>query len=267
MRVAAIQSDIAWEDPEANFERLRPWVAAAAVAGARLVVLPEMFACGFSMATERVRETPDGPSARFLADQARQHGLWICGSIPEAAVGEPRPYNTLVLASPGGQLLHRYRKIHPFSFAREHEHYAAGDLHVTVDIEGLRCTLFVCYDLRFADEFWGRAHTTDAYIVVANWPERRRRHWTTLLQARAIENQAYVVAAAQGGRHNEARESYGHAMVVDPWGTIVGEQAEGDGVVVSSIDPAMIARVRQNMPCQLHAVTHEQPLDVAVASV
>ena len=87
------------------------------------------------------------------------------------------------------------------------------------------------------------------------------------MRARAIENQAYVVAAAQGGRHNEARESYGHAMVVDPWGTIVGEQAEGDGVVVSSIDPAMIARVRQNMPCQLHAVTHEQPLDVAVASV
>ncbi len=247
MRVAAIQSDIAWEDPEANFERLRPWVAAAAVAGARLVVLPEMFACGFSMATERVRETPDGPSARFLADQARQHGLWICGSIPEAAVGEPRPYNTLVLASPGGQLLHRYRKIHPFSFAREHEHYAAGDLHVTVDIEGLRCTLFVCYDLRFADEFWGRAHTTDAYIVVANWPERRRRHWTTLLQARAIENQAYVVGVNRVG-HGSGIDYSGDSRIIDPWGEILAAGAGGETMLLADLKPSTVQDARDKFP-------------------
>ena len=87
MKIAAIQSDIAWEDPEANFARLRPWIAAAAAAGARLCVLPEMFACGFSMATERIREPPGGPSARFLAEQARHHGLWICGSLPELPAG------------------------------------------------------------------------------------------------------------------------------------------------------------------------------------
>src|SRR5688572_7491229 len=116
MRVAAIQSDIVWEDPPANFERLRPWLAAAAAAGARLVALPEMFACGFSMKAERVREPEGGPSARFLEEQARANGLWLCGSIPELPPGARRPFNTLVLAGPRGQV-HRYRKIHPFSFA------------------------------------------------------------------------------------------------------------------------------------------------------
>lgn len=247
MRVAAIQSDIVWEDPEANFERLRPWVTAAAAAGARLVVLPEMFACGFSMATERVRETPDGPSARFLAEQANQHGLWICGSIPEVTEGGSRPYNTLVLASPGGQVLHRYRKIHPFSFAGEHEHYGAGDLHVTVDIEGLRCTLFVCYDLRFADEFWGRAHDTDAYIVVANWPERRRRHWTTLLQARAIENQAYVVGVNRVG-HGSGVDYSGDSRIIDPWGEILAAAAGGETMLLADIKPSAVQDARDKFP-------------------
>jgi predicted amidohydrolase len=247
MRVAAIQSDIAWEDPEANFERLRPWVAAAAAAGARLVVLPEMFACGFSMATERVREPPDGPSARFLADQANQHGLWICGSIPEAPEGAARPFNTLVLASPGGQVLHRYRKIHPFSFAREHEHYEAGDRHVTVEVEGLRCTLFVCYDLRFADEFWGRADDTDAYIVVANWPERRRRHWTTLLQARAIENQAYVVGVNRVG-HGSGVDYSGDSRIIDPWGEILAAGAGGETMLLADLKPAAVQDARDKFP-------------------
>ena len=247
MRVAAIQSDIVWEDPAANFEKLRPWVAAAAAAGARLVVLPEMFACGFSMATERVREAPDGPSARFLAEQARAHGLWICGSLPEAPAGERRPYNTLVLASPGGQVLHRYRKIHPFSFAREHEHYAAGDLHVTVDVEGLRCTLFVCYDLRFADEFWGRADATDAYIVVANWPERRRHHWTALLQARAIENQAYVVGVNRVG-HGSGLDYSGDSRIIDPWGEVLAAGAGGETMLLADLKPEAVRDARDRFP-------------------
>lgn len=247
MRVAAIQSDIVWEDPRANFEKLRPWVAAAAAAEARLVVLPEMFACGFSMATARVREAPDGPSARFLEEQAKAHGLWICGSLPEAPDETSRPHNTLVLASPGGQVLHRYRKIHPFSFAREHEHYAAGDLHVTVDVEGLRCTLFVCYDLRFADEFWGRADATDAYIVVANWPERRRHHWSCLLQARAIENQAYVVGVNRVG-HGSGLDYSGDSRIIDPWGEVLAAGARGETMLLADLSPEVVADARDKFP-------------------
>ena len=247
MRVAAIQSDIVWEHPDANFERLRPWVAAAAGAGARLVVLPEMFACGFSMATARVQEPPDGPSARFLADQARAHGVWICGSVPELPDGAGKPYNTLLLAGPDGQVTHRYRKIHPFSFAGEHEHYAHGERHVTVDIEGLRCTLFVCYDLRFADEFWDRAHATDAYIVVANWPERRRLHWTTLLQARAIENQAYVVGVNRVG-HGSGLDYSGDSRIIDPWGEILASAAGGETMLLADLHPTAITDARAKFP-------------------
>jgi predicted amidohydrolase len=247
MRVAAIQSDIVWEDPQANFERLRPWIAAAAAAGARLVVLPEMFACGFSMATEHVREPPDGPTARFLEEQAKAHGVWLCGSMPEAPEGSPKPFNALVLAGPNGKVLHRYHKIHPFSFAREHEHYATGEGHVTVDVEGLRCTLFICYDLRFADEFWGRADATDAYIVVANWPERRRRHWTTLLQARAIENQAYVVGVNRVG-HGSGLDYSGDSRIIDPWGEILAAGAGGETMLLADLSPDAVRDAREKFP-------------------
>jgi predicted amidohydrolase len=246
MRVAAIQSDIAWEDPTASFERLRPWLAAAAAAGARLAVLPEMFACGFSMENDRVCEPVGGRSAAFLEEQARAHGLWVCGSIPELPDGERRPYNTLVLAGPAGQV-HRYRKIHPFTFAREHEHYAAGSEHVTVDVEGVRCSLFVCYDLRFADEFWGRAEDTDAYLVVANWPDRRRHHWTTLLQARAIENQAYVVGVNRVGRGGNL-DYTGDSRIVDPWGEVLAAGAGGETMLVAEVDPAVVRDARAKFP-------------------
>jgi predicted amidohydrolase len=246
MKIAAIQSDIAWEDPEANFTRLRPWVAAAAAAGAKLVVLPEMFACGFSMATANIAEPPGGPSTRFLEAQARQHDLWICGSIPEVPHGESKPFNTLVLASPHGQVV-RYRKIHPFSFAKEHEHYGAGSDHITVDVDGLRCTLFVCYDLRFADEFWGRAEQTDAYVVVANWPERRRHHWTTLLQARAIENQAYVVGVNRVG-HGNGLDYSGDSRIVDPWGEVLAAAAGGETMVLADVRADVVRDARERFP-------------------
>ncbi|WAS92121.1 carbon-nitrogen family hydrolase [Nannocystis punicea] len=246
MKIAAIQSDIAWEDPEANFTRLRPWVAAAAAAGAKLVVLPEMFACGFSMATANIAEPPGGPSTRFLEAQARQHDLWICGSIPEVPHDEPKPYNTLVLASPHGQVV-RYRKIHPFSFAKEHEHYGAGSDHITVDVDGLRCTLFVCYDLRFADEFWARAEQTDAYVVVANWPERRRHHWTTLLQARAIENQAYVVGVNRVG-HGNGLDYSGDSRIVDPWGEVLAAAAGGETMVLADVRADVVRDARERFP-------------------
>ncbi|PCC72741.1 Carbon-nitrogen hydrolase [Nannocystis exedens] len=246
MKIAAIQSDIAWEDPEANFTRLRPWVAAAAAAGAKLVVLPEMFACGFSMTTAKIAEPPGGPSTRFLEHQARQHDLWICGSVPEVPHGESKPYNTLVLASPHGQVV-RYRKIHPFSFAKEHEHYGAGSDHITVDVDGLRCTLFVCYDLRFADEFWGRAEQTDAYVVVANWPERRRHHWTTLLQARAIENQAYVVGVNRVG-HGNGLDYSGDSRIVDPWGEVLAAAAGGETMVLADVRAEVVRDARERFP-------------------
>lgn len=246
MRVAVVQHDIEWEDPKATFARVEPWIAAAAGAGARLVVLAEMFSTGFSMATERTVEPVDGPSVGFLSEQAARHGLWLCGSVPEQADDAALPSNTFVLAAPDGDLT-RYRKLHPFSYAGEHEHFAPGDGIVTVDVEGVRVTPFVCYDLRFADVFWSAATATDCYVVVANWPEARRHHWTTLLQARAIENQAYVVGCNRVGEGGGLRYS-GDSLVVDPLGTVLAAGAGSETLLLADVDPGVVARTRARLP-------------------
>lgn len=246
MKVAAVQHDIVWEDREANFARLGPQIAAAAGAGARLVVLTEMFSTGFTLDVDRMAEPVDGPSATFLREQAATHGVWVCGSAPERTEGDDLPHNVLVLAGPDGSV-HRYRKIHPFSYAREHERFGAGDAFVTVEVEGVRVSLFVCYDLRFADEFWALAHDTDLYVVVANWPESRRHHWRSLLVARAIENQAYVVGVNRVG-DGDGFEYSGDSRIVDPLGEVLAAGARTEALLVAEVDPAEVTRVRGRFP-------------------
>ncbi|MDA8018947.1 MAG: carbon-nitrogen family hydrolase, partial [Thermoanaerobaculia bacterium] len=235
MKIAAFQSDIAWEEPQTNFERLESWIGRAKDQGAELLALPEMFACGFSMATERVAEPVDGPSTRFLIEGARRHGLWLAGSVPERAEGDARPANTLILAGPDGTV-HRYRKIHPFSYAGEDEHYVAGTERITVEIGGVRITPFVCYDLRFADEFWAEAANTDLYLVVANWPETRARHWIALLQARAIENQAFVAGVNRVGTGGKLSYS-GDSRILDPMGDLIVAASGQETLLVADVDP------------------------------
>jgi predicted amidohydrolase len=244
--VAGIQHDIAWEDPAANFVRLAPRIEHAASEGARLVVLTEMFATGFSMKTERVAEPVGGPSTRFLVEQAAEHRVWVCGSVPEAADTDDKPFNQLVLAGPGGEL-HRYAKIHPFSYGREHEHYRAGDQYLTVAVDGVRCSFFVCYDLRFADAFWDVAPVTDCYVVPANWPASRREHWMALLRARAIENQAYVVGVnrvGDGGRLHYC----GDSMIIDPLGDVLAQAAEAEETVASDLSAERVRATRAEFP-------------------
>jgi predicted amidohydrolase len=205
-----------------------------------------MFPCGFSMAAERVAEPERGPSTRFLLEESATHGLHLAGSLPERPRGESRPYNTLVLAGPDGSLV-RYRKMHPFSLAGENQHYGAGDRHVTTTLGGLRLTLFICYDLRFADEFWATAADTDAYVVVANWPDRRRHHWTTLLHARAIENQAYVVGVNRVGVGDGLTHA-GDSRIVDPWGEAVATASGQETLILADLDPAVVKQARETFP-------------------
>ena len=245
MRVAVVQHDIVWEDPPANFARLAPMIAKAA-SDARLVVLTETFSTGFSMNTERVAEPVDGPSARFLADQARDNGVWVCGSVPEQPEGAGRPANCLVLAGPAGEA-HRYRKVHRFSYGGEDQHYAAGTEALTVTIEGVRFSFFVCYDLRFAPDLWARAEVTDAYVVVANWPAARRDHWRTLLRARAIENLAYVIGANRVGSGG-GMETAGDSMIVGPFGETVAFAGGEETTITGDVDPDVVAETRSHFP-------------------
>ena len=249
MKIAALQTDIVWEDPTANFRSLRPRLVEARDAGARLLLLPEMYACGFSMRTDVTAEPPDGPSTTFLRDQADALGVWVGGSVPVREPGRDRPFNTFLLAGPTGEL-HRYRKVHPFTYDGEHEHYDAGEELVTVDVEGLRLSLLVCYDLRFADEFWQLAHTTDAYLVVANWPAARREHWMTLLRARAIENQAYVVGVNRVGNGGaEGQFTYaGDSRIVDPWGEVLAEGGSEPTLLLADLDAERVRDARERFP-------------------
>ena len=246
MKVAALQHDIVWEDRDANFGRLEPMIAGAAAAGARLVVLTEMFSYGFSLEADRITETPGGPSTRFLRQTAADHDIWVCGSIPILAPGDARPCNRLVLAGPRGQL-GSYAKMHPFTYGNEHLVYDAGDKTVTVQVDDLRVSLFVCYDLRFAPEFWSVALETDLYVVPANWPRPRRAHWQALLVGRAIENQAYVVGVNRVGSGG-GQEYAGDSRIVDPLGEILAGGADTETTLIAELDRARVTQTRRRFP-------------------
>lgn len=244
MRVALVQFAIAWEDVAENHRRVAERLSRAADQGAKLVLLPEMFPTGFSMDASRIAQAPGGPTETFLREQAAERGTWIIGSLPES--GESAPRNTALVVSPKGEVV-RYSKIHPFTYAGEHRHYAAGDRVVTVAIEGVRVTPFVCYDLRFPEPFRFAAKETDLFAVVANWPDARREHWRTLLRARAIENLAYVAGVNRVGEGGKLRYT-GDSALVDPWGETVLEADDADRVLVADVDPARVAEARAKFP-------------------
>jgi predicted amidohydrolase len=245
LRIAAIQHDIIWEDSAANFARLTPQIERAVSAGGRLLVLTEMFSTGFTMNSLNCAEPLEGPSFHFLSEAATNHQVWVVGSIP-TRWEDGIAYNTLTLVAPDGQV-DRYRKIHPFSFSSEPENYGSGSEFLQVVIDDVRSTFFICYDLRFADEFWQTAQTTDLYVVPANWPERRRVHWRTLLQARAIENQAYVVGVNRVGQ-GDGLEYVGDSAVIDPWGEVLASGASVEALLVVDVDASTVEKTRSAFP-------------------
>lgn len=266
---AAIQMN-AIPDFEHNLREVKRLVGEAAAAGARLVVLPECFAIlgtteAAKMAIAESLDGPPGPIQSTLAELAHKHRLWIVGGgMPERIESDPkRAYNTAVVIGPDGELRTRYRKLHLFdvdipggAVLRESDATAPGDSVVVVDIDGAKVGLTICYDIRFPELYRELVmdHGAEVLLVPAAFTAHTgKAHWHLLLRARAVENQAWVVAAAQTGHHNEKRESYGHSMIVDPWGTITAEQDSGTGVVMSVLEGETVAGRRQQMPCMVHA--------------
>ena len=269
LRVGAVQMR-STHDLTANLARCGELTAQAASEGAQLVVLPECFSfLGRSEGDKlAVAEALDGhgPVMTTLRELATKYGLWILGGgTPELVRGDSRrAYNTAVTVDPAGEVVARYRKIHLFdvdipggAVLRESDSTAPGDELVVVDIAGAPVGVSICYDVRFPELYRQLVKDMGAEVLVvpaAFTAHTGAAHWQLLLRARAVEDQAWVVAAAQWGSHNEKRESFGHSMIVDPWGTIVGERADGDGVVVATLDGAAVARRRTQMPCLTHAV-------------
>jgi predicted amidohydrolase len=257
-------------DLGANLESVKQLVGEAAAAGARLVVLPECFsflgrAEGDKLAAAELLDGK-GPVLSALAALCRQHSIWIIGGgTPESVPGDDkRAFNTLVVVDPAGTLVTTYRKIHLFDVdipggatLKESNSTVAGDgLHV-VEIDGVKVGLSICYDLRFPELYRRLVIEMGAEVVVipaAFTAHTGAAHWHVLMRARAIENQVWIVAPAQWGKHNEKRESYGHSLIVDPWGVIVAERAEGDGVITHALDGDAVAKRRTQMPVASHAV-------------
>lgn len=270
LRVSAVQMRSGAHVAE-NLSATRQLISQAAAEGAQLVLLPECFSIlGRSerdkLTAAEVLTEGTGPVMSTLRDVAGKHGIWIIGGgTPEAIAGDPgRTYNTAVVVSPRGDLVSHYRKIHLFDVdipggatLRESETTAPGSEPVAVTIEGAPIGLSICYDLRFPELYRQLVNDAGAQVLVvpaAFTAHTGAAHWHVLLRARAIENQAWVVAAAQWGNHNENRESFGHSMIIDPWGTVVSERAAGDGTVTASLDGAAVASRRAQMPCARHAV-------------
>jgi len=246
MKIALIQHDIDWEDAAATRTRVRPLLERAAEAGAGLAVLPEMFAVGFSMQATRIAEPEDGPTAAWLAETAATLGLGLVAGVPVAR-GD-RFENQALVHDATGRRVARYAKIHPFSFAGEHEHFAAGSEPVVCSIAGLGVGLGICYDLRFP-ELYRRLAAAGAslLITIANWPRARAHHWTQLLRARAIENVAYVAGVNRTGAGG-GLEYPGASAVVDPTGNTLVEGNDQEAVLFAEVDPGRVQAVRAEFP-------------------
>lgn len=249
MFVAALQFDLAWEDPDENFRRVRPLAARAKAAGAELLALPEMFSTGFTMnATAAAKHA--AATRAFLGTLARELHLNVVGGFAEP--GRPRPKNALALyGSDGRELLH-YQKVHPFSLAGEDRHFSGGDELATATIDGVRVTPLICYDLRFPELFRAAAARTDLFVVIANWPEKRRHAWSTLLAARAIENQCFVLGVNRVGESGGAkgpREPHsGDSALFDPFGVLRASASQTENVIVGCVDAAEVAQIRERFP-------------------
>lgn len=247
MKVFAVQFDIAWEDKIANFAKVRALLAATPPAPDSLVVLPEMFATGFSMKLSATRQTPAQEDEAFLAGLAREHRAFVMGGVVGPGAGE-MGRNDSVAFSPHGALLARYTKIHPFSLGGEAQGHAAGTDIVIFECGGFTVAPFVCYDLRFPEIFRAAAHRgANLFVVIALWPAKRQQHWLMLLQARAIENQAFVIGVNRVGI--EPQFSYaGRSVVVDPHGIIIADAGEQERVLSATLDAETVHAWRRDFP-------------------
>jgi len=274
MRVAAVQMNVG-ERKSDNVALALALVDEAAARGARLVVLPELMTYHGSPARYReVAESVPGPTSELLAAKAREHGCFIHGgSLVEPGPTERLFYNTSYVLDPGGSLRAVYRKVHLFDVSvskevsnRESGSIAPGDALVAVELPELVLGMSICFDLRFPELYRALAAAGAQVLVVpAAFREvTGRAHWEALVRARAIENHAYVVAAAQWGVAGGNVAMYGHSMIVDPWGAVLAELPDGDGVIVAEVDVAEVEKRRGQIPVLAARRTdvYERPVQV-----
>jgi predicted amidohydrolase len=258
IQVAAIQMN-ACGTREENLETAERWIDAAAQSGAKLIVLPELFN-GYGELSRVVAqaESIPGPTSAMLRQCAQRHGIWLLGgSLCERAEPAGRGYNTSLFFNPQGEIIATYRKLHLFEVeipgfprACEGDHMCAGETVTAFSCELGTCGVAICYDLRFPELFRQLA-ARDMEILLfpsAFTPFTGRAHWEILLRARAIENQCFVIAANQCGRHDAKVESYGHSLILDPWGDILASAGEEAGFIMAKLSASRLREIRTRLP-------------------
>ncbi|HXA46339.1 MAG TPA: carbon-nitrogen hydrolase family protein [Burkholderiaceae bacterium] len=260
-KIAAVQL-ISTPVPEENFAVVRRLVAQAAKDGAQLVLLPEYWPIMGMHEADKVAhaETLDsGPIQALMASMAQEHRIWLIGgTLPLIAPQAGKVLNTMLVYDPNGKRVARYDKIHLFSFTKGDESYdeartiVPGTEVQTFEAPFGKVGLSVCYDLRFPEMYRAMGECKLIVVPAAFTYTTGKSHWETLLRARAIENQCYVLAAAQGGQHPNGRRTWGHSMLIDPWGEIKAVVEEGEGLVIGDIDPNVLQRVRESLPALKH---------------
>ena len=262
-KVAAIQM-ASGPNVMGNLNEARRLIAQAAEKGARLVVLPEFFAIMGMTDQDKVvaREQPgQGPIQSFLSETARQHKIWLVGgSIPLAASAPDKVLNSCLVFDEQGEQVARYDKMHLFNLELGNERYdeaktiEPGKQVVVVDSPFGRIGLAVCYDLRFPELFRAMKDVNIIVLPSAFTEITGKMHWEVLVRARAVENLAYVIAAAQGGYHVNGRETHGNSMIVGPWGRVLDRLPRGSGVVIAEVNPSYQASLRASLPALTHRV-------------
>jgi predicted amidohydrolase len=248
VNVIGLQFDIEWENKQANFDRVRRLLAAAAPRKDSLVVLPEMFATGFSMNADAIAEAYGGPTEQFLASTAKEFGVsLVAGAAVRGRDGRAR--NKALVFSPAGELIAYYAKMRPFTPGGEAERYTAGERPIAFRWSDWMISPFVCYDLRFPEIFRqaAAAHQPHLFVVIACWPVQRIHHWVRLLQARAIENQAFVVGVNRVGRDPQF-EYTGSSVMVDPHGEIFADAGDLECCISAELDLAALLEYRRGLP-------------------
>jgi predicted amidohydrolase len=261
-KIAALQM-VSGPEVEANLKAAAALIGEAAAQGAKLAALPEYFCIMGLRDTDKVaarEQDGRGPIQDFLAEAAAKHGIWVAGgSVPLSCDDPGKVRNSMLVYDDKGRRVARYDKIHLFGFEMGEERYREaatiepGAEPVAIDSPFGRLGLSICYDVRFPELYRGLG--ADIILVPSAFTATTgRAHWEVLLRARAVENLAYVLAPAQGGRHASGRETFGHSMIVDPWGKILASLERGPGVVLAEIDLAYLRKMRGSLPALTHRV-------------
>jgi predicted amidohydrolase len=247
MQLVGVQLDIVWEDRQANHDKVRALLAANPPAHGALVALPEMFSSGFSMNVSKIAEDESRPTETFLCETAKQYGIYLVGGLATKAT-DGLGQNEALVADPSGRIISRYRKIHPFSPGKEKAHFHGGESIEVFQCGGLRVAPFVCYDLRFPEAFRAAMQRgAQILIVIANWPSYRVEHWRTLLRARAIENQAYVLGVNRCGK-DPYLPYPGGSMIVDYRGHVLADAGDEQGIIKADAELASQLAYRKELP-------------------